>query len=42
MGVGKNAHLLYIVDFGLSKRFIQDSKQLLKQINTFLTSRARN
>ena len=25
MGVGKNAHLVYIVDFGLSKRFIQES-----------------
>ena len=26
---GKNAHLLYIVDFGLSKRFIQDSKPVV-------------
>jgi serine/threonine protein kinase len=29
MGAGKNAHLVYIVDFGLSKKFIQESKTLI-------------
>lgn len=42
MGVGKNAHLLYIVDFGLSKRFIQDSKPVVNQTNISLTRRGRN
>jgi serine/threonine protein kinase len=42
MGAGKNAHLVYIVDFGLSKRFIQDSTHPSTQTNTSPTSRARN
>ncbi len=42
MGTGKNAHMVYIVDFGLSKRFIQDSNSSSMQINTSPTSKARN
>lgn len=42
MGVGKTAHLVYIVDFGLSKRFIQDSTSFPIQISTFPTSKASN
>ncbi len=42
MGVGKNAHLVYIVDFGLSKRFIQDSKYIVIQISIFHTKKGNN
>ena len=42
MGVGKNSHLLYIVDFGLSKKFIQDSTFLPIKTGTFPTKRARS
>jgi serine/threonine protein kinase len=42
MGAGKTASTVYIVDFGLSKRFIQDSKSFITQINTSLTRKERN
>ena len=28
MGVGKNSHIVYMIDLGLSKKYIKDSKFL--------------
>lgn len=42
MGVGKNSHTVYIVNFGLSKRFIQDSTHGIIQTNISRISKARN
>jgi serine/threonine protein kinase len=31
MGVGKNSHILYVVDLGLSKKYTKDSKYYFYQ-----------
>lgn len=42
MGVGKNSHVLYIVDFGLSKKYTKDSKFLIIKINIYPINKENN
>lgn len=42
MGIGKHAHIVYAVDLGLSKKYVQDSSYIFIQINIFLINKGNN
>jgi serine/threonine protein kinase len=43
MGVGKNSHIVYMIDLGLSKKYTKDSNLLkLFKINIFHIRRVNN
>ncbi len=42
MGLEKNKHLVYVVDFGLSKKYMKDRMHDVTQKSTYPTRRTKN